>query len=150
MKFNDERVEQASKDRALRYNYGGESDTVDFSVKEMKVKPKKHQNKTTAYMLVYVSKPLFGKLFKKNDAFPSWLQEATNERKEMEEERKMRKQSVCDLPILKWNDHFLAKAAGTGLLSKEMVEDADEKVDIISKSAKVSEWLKELKRTEDT
>ena len=84
----------------------------------MKIKPKKHQNKTTAYMLVYVSKPLFGKLFDKNDVFPSWLQEATNERREMEEEKKMRKQSVCDVPILRWSDNFLSQAAGTGFLSK--------------------------------
>jgi ubiquitin carboxyl-terminal hydrolase 7 len=124
-KFNDERVERATREKALHYNYGGESDSIEFNTKEMKIKFKKHQNKATAYMLVYVSKDLFGELFEaKENMFPSWLIEKTKERKELEEEKKIRKQSICDLPVLRWGRNFLAQnVQGMGFISKEMLED---------------------------
>ena len=44
----------------------------------MKVKTKKHQNKATAYMLVYVNKNNFEEIFKQTEnLFPQWLIDKT-------------------------------------------------------------------------
>lgn len=56
-------MEIGSRDKALRFNYGGDSDTVELCSKELKKKYKKHQNTATAYMLVYVSELMYDKLF---------------------------------------------------------------------------------------
>jgi hypothetical protein len=52
--------------------------------------------------------------------FPQWLIEQTKNRQEMEEERKLRKQSICDIPILSWNKHFKGQTVpGLGLVPIE-------------------------------
>ena len=107
----------------------------------MKLKFKKHQNKATAYMLVYVSKPLSDSLFSGEDKYPQWLLDKTQERKVMEEEKKVKKQSICNVPVLKWAD-FKGTTARTGFLSREIVENQEEMIELIPKGAKVDEWLK--------
>ena len=44
----------------------------------MKVKPKKHQKKATAYMLVYINRNDYRKIFKETEnMFPQWLIDKT-------------------------------------------------------------------------
>jgi nitric oxide reductase activation protein len=78
IKFNDERVEKVTRERALHHNYGGQSETFEYQPKEMKVVFKSIQNKATAYMLVYANKELFPMLFAEvKPEFPAWLIEQT-------------------------------------------------------------------------
>lgn len=63
LKFNDERVEKVTRERALHHNYGGQSQIVEYDPKEMKVTFKSVQNKATAYMLVYANKHIYSSLF---------------------------------------------------------------------------------------
>lgn len=63
IKFNDERVEKATREKALHYNYGGQSQIVEYDSKEMKLGFKGVQNKATAYMLVYANKNIYNILF---------------------------------------------------------------------------------------
>lgn len=108
IKFNDERVEKVTREKALHYNYGGQSQVVEYDSKEMKIGFKSVQNKATAYMLVYANKNIHNLLFEElKPEFPDWLIKQTQYRQEMEEEKKLRKLSICDIPILRWNQHFL-------------------------------------------
>ena len=66
----------------------------------------------------------------------------------MEEEKKVKKQSICNVPVLKWAD-FKGTTARTGFLSREIVENQEEMIELIPKGAKVDEWLKQLKRDEE-
>ena len=59
----DERVEKATREKALHYNYGGQSQIVEYDSKEMKLGFKGVQNKATAYMLVYANKNIYNILF---------------------------------------------------------------------------------------
>ena len=59
----------------------------------------------------------------------------------MEEEKKVKKQSICNVPVLKWAD-FKGTTARTGFLSREIVENQEEMIELIPKGAKVDEWLK--------
>ena len=40
------------------------------------------------------------------------------EEREGEKEKKIRKQSICDLPVLKWSSQILGNSANTGLINK--------------------------------
>ena len=53
-KFNDERVEAVSRQKALDYNYGGLTQMAEYDAKQMKVNSRAVTIKSTAYMLVYV------------------------------------------------------------------------------------------------
>ena len=60
----------------------------------------------------------------------------------MEEEKKVRKQSICDLAVLRWGTHFQGQnISGIGLTSKEVIDSSEEKIQMIPKSQRVSEWL---------
>lgn len=51
-------MKKVEREHALDYNFGGRSEIMEYDSKEMKVYPHSVQNKTTAYMLVYLSRPL--------------------------------------------------------------------------------------------
>ena len=50
------------------------------------------------------------------------------ERKEMEEEKKVRRQSVCDIPVFTWSQDLIGQVAGTGFIARELVDETDEKI----------------------
>lgn len=153
VKFNDERVEQASREKALHHNYGGQSQSVEYIPKEMKVNFKSVQNKATAYMLVYIDKDMYKSMFEEiRPDFPQWLIEKTKYRQKMEEEKKVRKQSICDLPVLRWGKHFQGQStAGMGITPKDLdnSEEKLERIEMIPKSQRVGEWLEGLKREDE-
>ena len=127
IKFNDERVEKATKEKALHSNYGGNFESVEYNAKEMKVVFKSVQNKATAYMLVYGNKQLYPMLFEElKPQFPQWLIQQTKYRQQMEQERKVRKQSICDIPVLRWSKHFQGEIiSGMGFLPLEAIESSE-------------------------
>lgn len=55
-KFNDEIVEVVEKARAMDYNFGGVFDVAEYDTRQMRIQQKQVQNKSTAYLLVYVSR----------------------------------------------------------------------------------------------
>lgn len=70
-------------------------------------------------MLVYVCKSMSSKIFdEENSYFPQWLIDKTKERKNIEEEKKIRKQSICDIPVLKWSNQIEGNSANTGFINK--------------------------------
>jgi hypothetical protein len=54
-------------------------------------------------MLVYVSRNYKAELFSsRSPIFPQWLIDQTRSKIEQDEEKKIRKQSICGIPILSW------------------------------------------------
>lgn len=55
-------------------------------------------------MLVYLSKEHYRKLTVEDARLPEWLVEHTKMKLSLDEEKKLRKQSICDIPLLKWKN----------------------------------------------
>jgi hypothetical protein len=141
-RFNDEQVEEVDRAHALDYNFGGTAEVVEYDGKQMKVVQKQVQNKATAYMLVYLSRQYSQELTADN-RLPEWLVEHTKMKLTLDEEKKMRKQSICDIPLLRWREFEGRECLGSGLAVSEE-GFPEEKIEMVPKNQKLEEWLAQL------
>ncbi len=61
----------------------------------------------------------------------------------LDEEKKLRKQSICDIPLLRWKYMEGRECSGSGLALSE--EGPEERIEMVPKSQRVEDWLNELK-----
>lgn len=110
----------------MDYNFGGVFDIAEYDTRQMKVQQKQVQNKSTAYLLVYVSREYRQLLLdgQHKDELPKWLIENTKKKQSLEEDKKLRKLSICDITIWHWEKVMAGREClGSGIsLSLEDIE----------------------------
>jgi hypothetical protein len=105
------------------------------------------QNKATAYMLVYLSSHHSHQLTAEDSRLPEWLVEHTRMKLSLDEEKKLRKQSICDIPLLRWRDMEGRECQGSGL-AVAGEEGGEERIEMVPKNMRVEDWLVELREGE--
>lgn len=110
----------------MDYNFGGVFDVAEYDTRQMRIQQKQVQNKSTAYLLVYVSREYRQQLLEgeQMDELPKWLIENTKRKQTIEEDKKLRKLSICDTPIWHWKNVLAGRGClGSGIsISLEDIE----------------------------
>lgn len=66
----------------------------------------------------------------------------------MEQEKKIRKQSICDIPLLSWQKQFWGQPSqGLGLFHRRT--EVGNRVVTVARNQKVEDWLAELTKSEE-
>jgi hypothetical protein len=73
------------------------------------------------------------------------LIEHTKQKLSLDEEKKLRKQSICDISIASWNKDFKGREClGSGLAVQADEDSFEEKIEMVPKNQRLDEWLEQL------